>query len=56
MPVTLVFYEEFETRDTAFRAERQIKKWSRKKKIALINRNCESLIQLSKRKNKAEDR
>jgi len=37
LPVTLVYQAEFPTRDEAFRAERQIKGWTRRKKEALIN-------------------
>lgn len=36
LPVTLVWCEEFATRDDAFAAERRIKGWSRAKKMALI--------------------
>jgi predicted GIY-YIG superfamily endonuclease len=35
-PVTLVFSQEFATREEALVAERQIKGWSRKKKEAMI--------------------
>ena len=35
-PVTLVFAEDFQTRDQALAAERQIKGWSRAKKAAMI--------------------
>ena len=35
-PVKLVWSQDFQTRDDAFRAEMQIKNWSRKKKEALI--------------------
>ena len=37
LPVQLVFSEEFNTREEALASERQIKRWSRKKKEALIN-------------------
>jgi predicted GIY-YIG superfamily endonuclease len=36
LPVKLVFYSEFSTRNDAFVRERQIKGWSRRKKQALI--------------------
>ena len=36
LPVKLVFLQYFQTRDEAFVTERKIKKWSRKKKKALI--------------------
>ena len=32
LPVELVYLQEFATRDEAFNAEHQIKKWNRKKK------------------------
>jgi putative endonuclease len=35
----LVWYEAHETRDAAFRRERQIKKWNRAWKISLIEEN-----------------
>ena len=34
-PVRLIFQARFETRDEAFAAERRIKGWSRRKKLAL---------------------
>ena len=49
LPVKLVFYEEFLTRDEAFARERQIKAWSRIKKQALINRDWKKLIELSRK-------
>lgn len=50
LPVKLIFTKEFETRDEAFIFERQIKKWNRKKKEALIAGNITALKDLSKRK------
>jgi len=44
-PVTLVWSEVFATRDEAFRCERQIKGWSRRKKLALIAGDWEALRQ-----------
>ena len=35
LPIRLIFSEPFNTRDEAFAAERQIKGWSRAKKLAL---------------------
>jgi predicted GIY-YIG superfamily endonuclease len=40
-PVTLVWCQEFSTHDEAFRAEQQIKGWTRAKKEALIRGNFE---------------
>ena len=47
LPVKLVYYEEFQRIDHAFYREKQIQKWSRKKKEALINGNSELLPELS---------
>ncbi|MFH1643777.1 MAG: GIY-YIG nuclease family protein [bacterium] len=49
LPVTLVFYQIFPTRDEAFHAERKIKNWSRKKKEALIKKDWD-LISLYAKK------
>jgi putative endonuclease len=46
-PLTLVFLQNFPTRDSAFHAERQIKGWSRKKKEAFIKDDWETIKQLS---------
>ena len=48
LPIKLVYYEEFERIDEAFYREKQVQRWSRKKKIALINRKCCSLRILAK--------
>jgi len=50
LPVKLVYYETFERIDKAFDREKQVQRWSRAKKIALINRDIELLKQLSKSK------
>ena len=47
-PVTLVFLEEFPTREEAVERERQIKKWSRVKKEALIRLDWRELSRLAK--------
>ena len=52
-PVTVVYVEEFETRDEAFNAEMQIKGWSRLKKEALINKNWGELKKLASRAKKS---
>jgi len=49
-PVKLVFYAEFTDVNLAIAAEKQIKKWSRKKKLALINGEFEKLPNLAKKK------
>ncbi len=53
LPVKLVYYETFNRIDNAFNREKQIQRWSRDKKVALINGDIELLKQLSKSKNEA---
>ena len=48
-PVVLVWSQEFAERDEAFRAERQIKGWSRAKKEALIRGDWDGLKLLSRK-------
>ena len=48
LPVELVYYEVYEKIQDAFKREKQIQKWTRKKKEALINKEPEKLIDLSK--------
>jgi len=55
LPVELVYYEEYSRIVEAFKREKQIQGWSRKKKEALINGKYELLPKLAKkifRKNK----
>jgi len=49
-PVELVYYTGFQDPDSAIRFEKRIKKWSRAKKIALINGDFHLLPNLSKKK------
>lgn len=49
-PLKLVYVTEFAERDEAFDAERQIKKWTRKKKEALIREDWYELQKLAKKK------
>lgn len=49
-PVTLLFSEEFSTREEALAAERRIKGWSRKKKEAMIRRDWAEVSRLAKGK------
>lgn len=49
-PLELVFYAEFTDINLAIEAEKQIKKWSRAKKEALINDEFEKLPNLAKKK------
>jgi tRNA/rRNA methyltransferase len=48
-PVVLVWSQGFPDRDEAFRAERQIKRWSRAKKEALIRGDWEGMQLLSRK-------
>jgi putative endonuclease len=49
-PIELVFYAEFSDVGFAIDTEKQIKKWSRAKKEALINNKFEKLPNLAKKK------
>jgi putative endonuclease len=49
-PIELVFYAEFTDINYAIDKEKQIKKWSRAKKEALINGNYDDLPNLAKKK------
>ncbi len=48
-PVKLLYYEESQYIINAIEREKQLKRWSRKKKEALINAKTEELIKLSKK-------
>ena len=54
LPVELVFLQDFETRDQAIVSEMKIKKWTRKKKEALIKKDWEKLKQLASRAKRYE--
>jgi putative endonuclease len=49
-PLELVFYCEFTDINLAIDKEKQIKRWSRAKKEALINGEFEALVNLAKKK------
>lgn len=49
-PINLEFYAEFTNVDLAIQTEKQIKKWSRVKKEALIKNEFEKLPNLAKKK------
>ncbi len=49
-PIKLVFHTTFSNPNHAIACEKQIKKWSRAKKEALINNTFEKLPNLSKKK------
>ena len=48
-PLQLVFYCEFTDINLAIDTEKQIKKWSRAKKEALINGDFDALVNLAKK-------
>ena len=50
LPIKLAYLAEFETRDEAINAERQIKNWGCRKKQALIEQNWQELSRLSRKK------
>lgn len=52
LPVKLMYYEQFDRIDEAFNREKQVQKWSGKKKDALIRGDLERLKELSKCKEK----
>lgn len=47
LPIRLIFQAQFPTRDEAFAQERRIKRWSRRKKIALARGDWDELRRLS---------
>jgi putative endonuclease len=49
LPVTLVYYEEYERIDEAYFREKQVQGWRREKREALIRGEAESLPGLSKK-------
>ena len=50
LPVTLLFADEFPTREEALARERQIKGWSRKKKEAMMRGDWTEVSRLARRK------
>lgn len=50
LPVTLVWSQEFSTREDAKEAEARLKRWSRAKKQALIRADFDALKTLAKKK------
>ncbi len=48
LPVRLVWQQIFHARNDAFRAERQVKGWSKAKKLALINGNWSDISVFAK--------
>lgn len=48
LPVRLVYYEQYDRVEDAFRREKQVQGWSRRKKQALISGNTAKLIEYSR--------
>ena len=48
-PLQLVFYAEFTDINLAIQKEKQIKKWSKAKKDALVNGHYDDLVNLAKK-------
>lgn len=53
LAVELIYYEKFDRIDWAFQREKQVQKWSRKKKIALMNGRLDLLHPLAECMNKS---
>lgn len=51
IPVSLFYFEEYQRIDLAFKREKQVQNWSRKKKQALVMKEYKKLQQLSFCKN-----
>ncbi len=47
-PLELMFVQNFQTRDEAFQAERQLKGWSRKKKEAFMRDDWQAIQELNR--------
>jgi putative endonuclease len=56
LPVKVVYCEEFERVEDAFHREKQVQKWSHKKKRALIERNAQKLHELAECRNETHYR
>jgi predicted GIY-YIG superfamily endonuclease len=55
LPVSLIFSQEYPTREEAIASERQIKGWSRKKKEAMIRGDWDEVARLAKGKTKGSE-
>jgi putative endonuclease len=55
-PVKLIYFEEFKRIDFAFQREKQVQKWSRKKKEALIKSRKNDLKRLAECRNESHHR
>lgn len=56
LPVKLVYFEEFMSIANAFQREKQVQRWSHKKKAALINKDFSSLHKLSSCRNNSHSK
>ncbi|MDI6739000.1 MAG: GIY-YIG nuclease family protein [Candidatus Edwardsbacteria bacterium] len=56
LPVKLVYCEEYRRVDNAFRREKQIQNWSKKKKTVLVIGNTDSLHTLAECRNASHSR
>ncbi len=56
LPVTLLYYEEYNRIDFAFYREKQLQGWSRKKKMALMDGDVDLLPDLAKKAFRKKDR
>ncbi|MEW6717210.1 MAG: GIY-YIG nuclease family protein [Chloroflexota bacterium] len=54
-PVKLVWFDTFPSRDDAIERERQIKGWSRRKKVALIRNDWEEIHQIVQEERKRRE-
>lgn len=50
LPVRLLYFEEFERVDDAFLREKQVQRWSRAKRLALVKEQFGRLPELSRKK------
>lgn len=53
LPVALIYFEKFSRIDIAFKREKQVQNWSRKKKEALIKNEYDKLHKLAVCKNES---
>ena len=51
LPVRLLYCEEFDRVEDAFRREKQVQGWSRAKRLALVKGHGDKLPELSKKRN-----
>jgi len=49
LPVRLLYFEEFDRVEDAYRREKQVQNWSRSKRLALVHGRLERLPKLSRK-------